>query len=161
MATTEFIHRLGKATNRWGLGESVGRVWGALLLAGHAMTQEQLAESSGYSIGLVSSSLSRLEEMGFVTSIGRQGRKRLYVAVMSFVDALESFLKRFVEVEVTPALGILSEKIHEVKDAEQRSNAEKILIEYRKARVFIDTLLTLMKKHKDLCLEELVQVLPH
>ncbi|MBO3802650.1 MAG: winged helix-turn-helix transcriptional regulator [Candidatus Brockarchaeota archaeon] len=160
MATAEFIRRLGKTTDMWGLGESVGCIWGALLVEGRAMTQEQLAKSSGYSIGLVSSTLSRLEEMGFVASVGRQGRKRLYVAAMSFVDALESFLKRFVDFEVVPALGALSEEARGVEDAERRSNAEKIIAEYRKARAFIDSLLSLMKKHKDLGLEELVKVLP-
>ncbi|MGQ9515554.1 MAG: GbsR/MarR family transcriptional regulator [Thermoproteota archaeon] len=161
MSTIEFMRMLGKATNRWGLRESIGCIWGTLLVSGRALTQEQLAEYSGYSIGLVSSNLSRLEEMGFVRSVGRQGRKKLYVAVMSFVDALENFLKRFIDMDVTPTMGLLSEKIHEIKDAEQRSNVEKILAEYRKARVFLDYLLSMMKKHKDLCLEDLMKVLPH
>lgn len=159
MATVEFMRRLGKATSRWGWGESVGCVWGALLVSG-AMTQDQLVKVSGFSVALVSSSLSWLEERGFVTSAGRRGRKRLYVAVLSFVDALESFLRRFIDIDITPAVEVLSKRIHEIKDVEQRSNAERILEEYQKGKVFIDTLLNLMKKHKDLRLEKLMQALP-
>jgi len=159
MATVEFMRRLGKATSRWGWGESVGCVWGALLVSG-TMTQDQLVKVSGFSVALVSSSLSWLEERGFVTSAGKQGRKRLYVPLMSFVGALESFLRRFVDVDVTPAVEVLSGRIHEIKDAEQRLNAERIIEEYQKGRAFIDTLLSLMKKHKDLRLEELMLALP-
>ena len=131
-----------------------------MLVSGHALTQEQPVKASGYSAGLVSSSLSRLEELGFVASGGRRGRKRLYVAAMSFVDALQSYLRRFVDVEITQAVDVLSSRVHEIKDTEQRSNTDRILEEYRKARVFIDTSLNLMKKHKHLHLEELKQVLP-
>ena len=158
--SAEFVTRLGKATSRWGLGESVGCVWGTLLFSGSALTQKELVEASGYSVALVSSSLSRLKELGFVASAGRRGRKRLYVAVMSVVDGLESFLKRFVDMEIVPTVKILSERIHGIKDAKQRSNAERILEEYRRGKVFLDTLLSLMEKHKNLCSNELKQILP-
>lgn len=68
-------------------------------------------------------------------------------------------VRRFIDVEITPAVEVFSKRIHELKDAKQRLNAEKILEEYRKGRVFIDTLLTLMREHKDRRMDELEQVL--
>jgi len=155
----EFIQRLGKLTDRWGWGESIGNIWGILLLSSEAITQDDLAEASSYSVALVSSSLSRLEDLGLVASVGRRGKKRLYRAVLSFIDALENFLTRFVDTELTPTVNLLSRRIYEIKEEKQRLNAGRILEEYKKAIAFLTYSVSFMKKHKDLRLDELQQVL--
>jgi len=157
--TMEFVQRLGRLTDKWSLGECTGSLWGILLVSGGAMTQEELRKASGYSPSLVSAALSRLEELGFVVAAGRRGRKRLYLAMFSFVEALENFLRRFVDNEVTPIVGNLSRRLQEISDPKQKANVERILEKFEKGRLFVTSLLSTMNKHKDLHLKELEQVL--
>jgi len=157
--TMEFVQRLGRLTDKWGLGECTGGLWGILLVSGDAMTQEELGKASGYSPSLVSVALSRLEELGFVVAAGRRGRKRLYIAVFSFMDALESFLRRIVDNEVTPIVENLSRRLQEIIDQKHRANVERLLEEFEKGKLFITYILSTMKKHKDLHLRELEQAL--
>lgn len=157
----EFVQRLGALTEKWGLSKCTGDLWGILLVSGDAMTQEELTNVSGYSPSMVSMSLSRLEELGFVIAAGRRGRKRLYVAIFSFVDALESFLTRFVNSEVTPIIEDMSRHLQEINVPNQKTNLEQVLREFEKGRFFMTLLLSNMKKHKRLNLEELKSALPH
>jgi len=157
--TMKFVQRLGRLTDKWGLGECTGGLWGILLISGDAMTQEELGKASGYSPSLVSTALSRLVELGFVVVAARRGRKRLYVAVFSFVDALENFFRRFVDNEVTPIVENLSRRIQGISDPKHRANVEQLLREFEKGKLFMTYLLSTMKKHKDLRLGELEQVL--
>ena len=155
----EFVQRLGRLTYRWGLDECTGNIWGILLASGDAMTQEDLRKASGYGSALVSVALSRLVDLGFVVTSGRKGRKRLYVAVFSFVDALESFFKRFADNEVNPIIVNLSRRLQEISDPKYKANMERLVGEFEKGKLFMTYLLSTMKKHKDLQLGELQQVL--
>jgi len=156
---TEFVHRLGHLASKWGLGEGTGSLWSILLVTGDAMTQEDLSRASGYSSALVSTALSRLEELGFVVTAGRRGKKRLYLAVISFVDALANFLNGFVSNEITPIIESLSKQSHKISDPKQKANVELMLLEFEKGGLFLTSLLSTMKRHKSLHLGELKQVL--
>lgn len=158
--TMDFVRRLGGLTEKWGLSKCTGDIWGILLVAGDAMTQEDLTKISDYSPAMVSMSLSRLEELGFVIMAGRKDRKRLYTAVFSIVDALENFLKRFVDGEITPIIENSSKRFQEISVLNQRANMERILDEFEKGRFFMTIFLSAMKKHKHLTLDELKKVLP-
>ncbi len=158
--TMEFVQRLGRLTEKWGLSKSTGDLWGILLVFGDAMTQEELTKVSGYSPSMVSMSLSRLEELGFVITAGRRSRKRLYVAVFTFVDALENFLMRFVDSEVTPIIENMSRQLQEISVPNQKANMEQVLMEFEKGRFFMTLLLSTMKKQKHLNLEDLKAALP-
>lgn len=157
--TMEFVERLGGLTEKWGLSRCTGDLWGILLVSGDAMTQEELTNVSGYSPSMVSMSLSRLEELGFVITAGRKDRKRLYVAIFTFVDAFENFLMRIVDGEVTPIIENMSRHLQEIRIPGQKANLEQLLREFEKGRFFMTFLLSTMKKHKHLNLEELKSVL--
>lgn len=158
--TLEFIQRLGGLTEKWGLSKCTGDLWGILLVSGEAMTQEDLTKVSSYSPAMISMSLSRLEELGFVITAGRRERKRLYVATFSFVDALENFLVRVVDGDVTPIIENTSRHLQDISVQTQRANMEQVIREFEKGRLFMTLLLSTMKKHKHLNLEELKAVLP-
>jgi len=136
--TMEFVQRLGRLTEKWGLSKCTGDLWGILLV-----------------FSMVSMSLSRLEELGFVITAGRKSRKRLYVAIFSFVDALENFLMRFVDSEVTPIIENMSRQLEEISVPNQKANMEQVLMEFEKGRFFMTLLLSTMKNQKHLNLEEL------
>lgn len=155
----EFVQRLGRLTYKWGLDECTGNIWGILLVSGDAMTQEELRKTSGYGSALVSVALSRLDELGFVVTSGRKGRKRLYVAVFTFVDALENFFKRFADNEISPIIVNMSRHLQEISNPKYKANMKRIVGEFERAKLFMTYLLSTMKKHKDLQLEELQQVL--
>ena len=157
--TIEFVQRLGRLTYKWGLDECMGNIWGILLVSGDAMTQEDLRKASGYGSAQVSVALSRLEELGFIVTSGRKGRKRLYLAMCSFVDALENFFKRFVDNEVNPIIVNLSRRLQEISDPKYKANMERLVGEFEKGKLFMTYLLSTMKKNKDLQLRELQQVL--
>jgi DNA-binding transcriptional regulator GbsR (MarR family) len=157
--TMEFVQRLGGLTEKWGLSKCTGDLWGILLVSSDAMTQEELVNVSGYSPSMVSMSLSRLEEMGFVIQAGRKNRKRLYVAIFSFVDAWENFIIRVVNGDVTPIIENTTRHLQEITVQNQKVNIEQILMEFEKGRFFMTLLLSLMKKHKHQTLEELKSVL--
>ncbi|MEM2093797.1 MAG: hypothetical protein QXI32_00690 [Candidatus Bathyarchaeia archaeon] len=159
LATAEFIQRLRHFTSRWGLDQCACSIWAILLATGEPMTQEDLREASGYGPALVSGALSRLDELGFVATCGRKNRKKLYVAVFSFMDALESFFKRLIDNEVTPMISNLSRRLHEISDSKRKANMERLVGEFEKGRLFITYLLSTMKKHRDLPLGELQQAL--
>ncbi len=157
--TTEFVQRLGRLTNKWGLDECTGNLWGILIASGDAMTQEELRKTSGYGSTLVSVALSRLDELGFVVTAGRRGRKRLYVAVFTFMDALENFFKRFADNEINPIIVNLSRSLQEIRDPKYKANMERLVGEFERGKLFMTYLLSTMKKYKDLQLGELQRVL--
>lgn len=157
--TMDFVRRLGGLTEKWGLSKCTGDIWGILLVSGDAMTQEELTKISDYSPAMVSMSLSRLEELGFVIMAGRKDRKRLYTAVFSIVDALENFLKRFVDGEITPIIENTARHVQEISLPANKANIERVLDEVEKGRFFMTVFLSAMKKHKHLTLDELKEVL--
>ena len=98
----ELIDRAGLITKRWGLSESSGRVFGALLISDEPMTQRALAKRAGYSLSLVSPSLRSLEEMGMVRASRSEGKERLYEPAVSLTEAFSILVARFVERDVKP-----------------------------------------------------------
>jgi len=54
----DFISMISKLTSKLGLGEAVGKIFTSLLLHGGYLTQDELTRLTGYSTGLISSSLS-------------------------------------------------------------------------------------------------------
>lgn len=160
-AVTEFVQWIGRMMNLFGLEESVGVVWGLILLKGKSVTQKEIVEETNYSTSLVSVSLSKLERLGFITSVGRRGRCKLYRASKSFLDGLENYLKRITDIEISNAISHLSKDAAKIDDETIRRNAEKIIREYEKLRIFLVTFIKILDKHKDLEKEKLTETLPN
>ena len=73
----EFIDRMGRISKRWGIGEPAGRVWGALLFADASLSQRDIALKTGYSLSLVSPSLTILEKYDMIRSVRGKSKEKL------------------------------------------------------------------------------------
>ena len=153
----EFISMMSKLTSRLGLGEAVGKIFTSLLLHGGYLTQDELTQLTGYSTGLISSSLSFLETIGLVTH-RKKGRKKLYKAVRSFLDVLEHFLQEIIERQLSPTINYLKENISSFSE-ERRRNIEKLLLEYEKAKLLLELNIKCLKKWKVLPLKDFAEKL--
>jgi DNA-binding transcriptional regulator GbsR (MarR family) len=156
----EFIHWVGRTMHFFGLDESTGIIWGFLLLKGKPVTQKEIMIETGYSASHVSVSLSKLEKLGFITCLGRKGRRKLYRASKSFLDGLENYLKRLVDIEITSAIESISQQIDKLGDETLRRSAEKVLDEYEKLKLFLTAFISMMHKYKHLNKEQLYKSLP-
>ena len=160
-AVTDFVQWIGRMMRLFGLEESVGVVWGLILLKGKPVTQKEIVKETKYSTSLVSVNLSKLERLGFITSIGRKGRCKLYRSSKSFLDGLKNYLKRITDIEITNAISHLSKDITKIDDEVVRENAEKIIKEYEKLRIFLVAFIKILDKNKDLEKEKLTKVFPN
>jgi DNA-binding transcriptional regulator GbsR (MarR family) len=143
----EFIDRTGKISKQWGLGEPVGRVWAALLFTNAPLSQKEIAMKTDYSLSLVSPSLKILEKLNMVRSVRGKGKEKLYQLAMSFIEAFNVMIKRFLEQDLKPLIGQLDK-------ASKRSNINKkkkfmnLMKDYRSLEIHLNLFskLTSMKK---------------
>lgn len=142
-----FIDRTGKISKQWGLGEPAGRVWATLLFADLPISQREIAEKTSYSLSLVSPSLKILEKLDMIRAIRGKGKEKLYEAAVSFIEAFNELIKRFLEQEVKPLIGQL-ENINEVHDINKKKKLAKLVKEYKSLEMYLGlfTKLMFMKK---------------
>jgi len=110
---------------------------------------------TGYSVSHISVSLSKLEELGFITCLGRKGRRKLYRASKSFLDGLENYLKRLVGIEITNAIDSISRQTDKLDEDNIKRNAKRVLDEYEKLKMFLTAFINMMHKNKCLNRKEL------
>lgn len=131
-----FIDRTGKISKQWGLGEPAGRVWAALLFADTPLSQRQIAKKTGYSLSLVSPSLKILDKLNMVKPIRGKGKEKLYELAVSFIEAFNGLVKRFLEQDVKPLIEQL-EEVPEIKDANKRNKLVKLVKEYKSLEMYL------------------------
>jgi DNA-binding transcriptional regulator GbsR (MarR family) len=108
-----------------------GKIIGALLVEGKALSLQELAERTDYSPGMVSLSLDLLEVLGVVKRVKKTGDRKLYIKLEG--DLLE-VLKNAVAIKVRKgiehSLADVSEKRKKVaamKESEERERLAKTL----------------------------------
>ncbi len=140
----DFIDRTGKMSKQWGLGEPAGRVWASLLFAESSLSQKEIAEKTGYSLSLVSPSLKILEKLNLIRSIRGDGREKLYELAMSFIEAFNVIIKRFLEHDVYP----LIKQLDSIKDKDKNPKLTELTSEYKRLGVYLSWFekMTYMKK---------------
>lgn len=131
----EFVHRLGKLAKQWGIGETAGKIWGALLLNGSPLTQKEIAQKCDYSLGLISRNLNILLKFNMVTYSGRKGQEKLYKPVISFIDSFEKLLVNMVENEMDPLIDLLTRMIRKEEDKKEKMRLKELLNDHKKMRV--------------------------
>jgi len=151
----DFISMISKLTSKLGLGEAVGKIFTSLLLYGGYLTQDELTRLTGYSTGLISSSLSFLETIGLVTH-KKKGRKKLYKAVRSILDVLERFFQEIVERQLSSTINYLRKNISCFSE-ERRKNMEKLLLECEKARLLLELDIKCLRQMKTLPLKDFAE----
>lgn len=142
-----FIDRTGKISKQWGLGEPAGRVWATLLFADAPLSQRQIAEKTEYSLSLVSPSLKILEKLNMVRSIRGKGKEKLHELALSFVDAFNELIRRFLEQDVKPLIEQL-EDVDEIHNIEKKKKLIKLVKEYRNLEMYLGLFNKLMTAKK-------------
>ncbi len=143
----EFIDRTGKISKQWGLGEPAGRVWATLLFADTPLSQREIAEKTNYSLSLVSPSLKILEKLNMVRSIRGKGKEKLYELAVSFIEAFNELIKRFLEQDVKPLIETL-EEVKELGNTSRMNKLKRLIQEYKRLEMYLTlfTKIMLMKK---------------
>ncbi|MCK5025736.1 MAG: hypothetical protein KAS15_04045 [Nanoarchaeota archaeon] len=130
----DFIDRTGKISKQWGLGEPAGRVWATLLFAGSPLSQRGIAKKTGYSLSLVSPSLRILEKLSMIRSIRGEGREKLYELALSFIEAFNIIIKRFLQNDVQP----LIKELEHIKDIKKNPKLSRLAGEYKQLETYLN-----------------------
>jgi DNA-binding transcriptional regulator GbsR (MarR family) len=130
----EFLDRMGKIAKRWGMSEPAGRVWGTLLFSDTPLPQKKIAEKTGYTLSLVSPSLSILEKLNLIYSIRGKNKERLYHTSTSFIQGFRILIKRFLEQDIKP----LIIELEQTKGVEKKHNLSKLISEYKHIEYYLD-----------------------
>ncbi len=138
-AIQEVLASLAKMSKQWGLGASVGRIWGFLLFKSCPVTQREIGEGTGYSGGLISRSLSKLKRINMINVVA-EGREYRYSVNTSLINGFSEFLKLFLEDNVKPMIELLSENSDETEDVKVRKSFHALISEYKKLYLAIHIL---------------------
>lgn len=141
----DFIRKTGRMTKQWGLGESVGKIWGLLLFENKPLTQREIASHLDCAVSLVSPSLNLMENLGLVSIIGKNGREKQYGSVQSFISVFEKLVKNFIEKEVNPLIKLINNNMNRIEEKETKQRFENMLTEYKKAGESIQMLSRFIK----------------
>ena len=128
----DFIDRTGKMSKQWGLGEPSGRVWATLLFSESPLSQKDIAKKTEYSLSLVSPSLKILQKLNLIRSIRGEGREKLYKLALSFIEAFNIIIKRYLEQEVKP----LIKNLDTIKDENKNPKLIKLTSEYKQLEMY-------------------------
>ena len=153
----EFIHRVGKIGKQWGLGEPAGRVWGVLILNTRPITQKEIAEQSGYSLSLVSPSLTILLNLGVISVTGRKGREKLYGKEITFVESFAKLVRNFVEKDVAPIISLLESNLKRVDDEELRHRIRLVITDSKNMDALLGFMTNMLSTYKSITAESLEQ----
>jgi len=129
----DFIDRTGKISKQWGLGEPAGRVWATLLFAESTLSQKEIAKKTGYTLSLVSPSLKIIEKLGMVRACRGEGRERKYELAMSFIEAFNVIIKRFLQNDVQP----LITGLEHIKNVKKKPQLTRLTKEYKRLEIYL------------------------
>ena len=132
----KILSSFGRISKQWGLGESVGRVWGFLLFKSVPITQKEIEKGTNYSRGLVSRSLKKLKELDIIF-VTKKGKEFYYSTNASLIKGFNKVTKNFLETEIKPLIEYLSKNLNEVKDVTIKKNICRMINEYKKLNLGI------------------------
>jgi len=125
------LDSFAKVGKQVGLGESVGRIWGFLLLKSCPVTQREIEEGTGYSRGLISQCLQGMEERTAV-EVNKGGREIRYSINSSLAASIGELMGRQYEDKTKLLIEFLSEHSDKIKDEKVRESFLSIISEYKK-----------------------------
>ena len=127
----KILSSFGRISKQWGLGESVGRVWGFLLFKSVPITQKEIEQGTNYSRGLVSRSLKKLKGLDIIFAT-KKGKEFYYSTNASLIKGFNKVTKNFLETEIKPLTKFLSKNLNEIKDVAVKKNISRMINEYKK-----------------------------
>lgn len=130
-AMHKILDSFAKAGKQLGVGESVGRIWGFLLLQSRPITQKEIQAATGLSRGLISRCLRSMEERMVIT-VDCRGREKCYSINPSLATSFGELVARQYEERVKRVIEFLSEFSTTLKDTQVRESFRSIISEYEK-----------------------------
>lgn len=133
-AIQKVLDASAKVGKRLGVGESVGRIWGFLLLQSHPVTQKEIEEGTGYSRGMISQCLQGMEERTAV-NVEREGREKRYAINPTLATSYGEAVGRAYEERMKQVIDFLSEFAETLEDEKLRESLLSLRDEYKKVSV--------------------------
>ena len=133
-AMQRVLDSFAKAGKQLGVGESVGRIWGFLLLQSGPVTQKEIEAGTGLSRGLISQCLRGMEERT-VVSVDRSGRENHYSINPSLATSYGALVARQYEDRVKWVIEFLAEFSTTLRDTQLRESVRSIISEYKKVSI--------------------------
>lgn len=143
--TNELLSSFARMSKQWGLGESVGRIWGFLLLEARPLSQKQIEESINYSRGLISRSLTKLIELGMIEKF-KEGRESYYSANTSLISGFNRVMEDFLRTDIEPVIKYLSRNLGKIEDETTRAKIRRMISEYERLDIGISVFSKIMKR---------------
>jgi len=133
-AMQKVLNSFAKTGKQCGMGESVGRIWGFLLLKSCPVTQKEIEEGTGYSRGLISQCLRGMEERT-VVEVERRGRENCYSINSSLATSFGGLVGRQYEDRIKLIIEFLSELTGTITDEKLRESFRSLICEYKKLSI--------------------------
>ncbi len=134
MDTDAILDAASRAGKILGVGESVGRIWGFMLLQSRPLTQTEIADGTGYSRGLISQCLQGMEERTVIT-VERAGREKHYSMNPTLATSYGEFIGQQYEERMKPVIEFLSEFANTISDDRIRASLLAFRDEYKKVSI--------------------------
>jgi DNA-binding transcriptional regulator GbsR (MarR family) len=138
------LSSFAKISKQWGLGESVGRIWGFLLFEARPLSQKQIEERINFSRGLISRSLTKLGELGMIEKF-KKGRESYYTANTSLISGFNKVIEDFLRTEIEPAIKQLSKNLSKIEDETTRIKIRRLINEYERLDLGISVFSKIMR----------------
>jgi DNA-binding transcriptional regulator GbsR (MarR family) len=133
-AMQKVLNSFAKTGKQCGMGESVGRIWGFLLLKSCSVTQKEIEDGTGYSRGLISHCLQGMEERT-VVEVQRGGRENGYSINSSLATSFGELVGRQYEERIKLIINFLSEITDTITDEQLRESLCALVDEYKKLSI--------------------------
>ncbi|MBN1455054.1 MAG: hypothetical protein JW945_02215 [Methanomicrobia archaeon] len=124
----------GKTGKLLGVGESVGRIWGFMLLKARPVTQTEIEAATGYSRGMISQCLQGMEQRT-VINVARVGREKHYSINQKLATSYGAVIGQQYEARMKQVIEFLSACAESIEDARIRDSLLAIRDEYKKVSI--------------------------
>ncbi|MGC9445176.1 MAG: DUF7343 domain-containing protein [Candidatus Methanospirareceae archaeon] len=128
------LNAAGKTGKLLGVGESVGRIWGFLLITARPVTQQEIEAATGYSRGMISQCLQGMEKRTVIT-VERVGREKHYSINPTLATSYGTFIGRQYEERMKQVIEFLSAFAESIEDERIRESLLAIRDEYKKVSI--------------------------
>ncbi|MBU7014825.1 MAG: ArsR family transcriptional regulator [Theionarchaea archaeon] len=146
MDVRRLLSSFARLSKQWGLGESVGKIWGFLLFEGRPLSQRQIEENINFSRGLISRSLAKLSDLGIIEKF-KKGRESYYSTDISLLSGFDRVIEDFLRTEIEPAITYLSKNLNRVEDETTKTKIRRMIDEYETLVLGIQVFSGIMKKY--------------
>ena len=132
----EVLSSVAEIGKRWGFELPIGRIWAFLLFQPRAVTQREIEQGTGYSRGLISRTLRKMDTFSMIR-VFKEGKEMKYAVNISLTDGFNDFLRRLLNEKIKPMIELLSENLEKVEDEALRKTFSTLISEYQRLRLVI------------------------